>query len=300
VLCSLSNFQHHENPTFQNVQDGGQLAPNQGFSDWVELGVAPLDALTFPRSGARNLRFYCYMTEKTAPSLRKSLLGETCSIRITTEETGYKEWKDKRIEALTLSLRLGIAMAHVDGDFAHSEASAIKVWLKERVDRLDDDEQAGAKAKLNAAMSAAVNEAAARTLDVTTAARNLKASPIRNATYDALELCTIIMSADGIIDPAEMRLLREIGDKLGIPAEDIQGLTDKHTPEATTSSGGGELADELLVGLDAQLPPEEIKRKLREIFARYNSLLTTERDQAKRLRYQECIEAVARLRKKYA
>jgi phosphoglycolate phosphatase-like HAD superfamily hydrolase len=115
-----------------------------------------------------------------------------------------------------------------------------------------------------------------------------------------LELCTIIMSADGIIDPAEMRLLREIGDKLGIPAEDIQGLTDKHTPEATTSSGGGELADELLVGLDAQLPPEEIKRKLREIFARYNSLLTTERDQAKRLRYQECIEAVARLRKKYA
>jgi len=300
VLCSLSNFQHHENPTFQNVQDGGQLAPNQGFSDWVELGVAPLDALTFPRSGARNLRFYCYMTEKTAPSLRKSLLGETCNIRITTEETGYKEWKDKRIEALTLSLRLGIAMAHVDGDFAHSEASAIKVWLKERVDRLDDDEQAGAKAKLNAAMSAAVNEAAARTLDVTTAARNLKASPIRNATYDALELCTIIMSADGIIDPAEMRLLREIGDKLGIPAEDIQGLTDKHTPEATTSSGGGELADELLVGLDAQLPPEEIKRKLREIFARYNSLLTTERDQAKRLRYQECIEAVARLRKKYA
>lgn len=300
VLCSLSNFQHHENPTFQNVQDGGQLAPNQGFSDWVELGVAPLDALTFPRSGARNLRFYCYMTEKTAPSLRKSLLGETCNIRITTEETGYKEWKDKRIEALTLSLRLGIAMAHVDGDFAHSEASAIKVWLKERVDRLDDDEQAGAKAKLNAAMSAAVNEAAARTLDVTTAASNLKASPIRNATYDALELCTIIMSADGIIDPAEMRLLREIGDKLGIPAEDIQGLTDKHTPEATTSSGGGELADELLVGLDAQLPPEEIKRKLREIFARYNSLLTTERDQAKRLRYQECIEAVARLRKKYA
>ena len=300
VLCSLSNFQHHENPTFQNVQDGGQLAPNQGFSDWVELGVAPLDALTFPRSGARNLRFYCYMTEKTAPSLRKSLLGETCNIRITTEETGYKEWKDKRIEALTLSLRLGIAMAHVDGDFAYSEASAIQVRLKERVDRLDDDEQAGAKAKLNAAMSAAVNEAAARTLDVTTAARNLKASPIRNATYDALELCTIIMSADGIIDPAEMRLLREIGDKLGIPAEDIQGLTDKHTPEATTSSGGGELADELLVGLDAQLPPEEIKRKLREIFARYNSLLTTERDQAKRLRYQECIEAVARLRKKYA
>jgi uncharacterized tellurite resistance protein B-like protein len=215
------------------------------------------------------------------------------------EETGYKEWKDKRIEALTLSLRLGIAMAHADGEFARTEAGAIKTWLKERVDRLDDAEQAAAKDKLNTAMSAAVSEAAARTLNVALAARSLRASPIRNATYDALELCTIIMAADGVIDPAEMRLLREIGDQLGIPAQDIQGLTDKHTPAAKTSGNDGELSDELLVGLDAKLPPAEAKRKLREIFARYNSLLTTERDPFKRQRYQDCIDAVARLRKKY-
>lgn len=299
IFCSLSNFQHHENPVYQNVQDGGTLAPDQGFADWVELGVAPLDAMTFPRSGSRNIKFYCYMTEKTAPSLRRSLLGDSCHFRLNVEETGYKEWKDKRIEALTLSLRLGIAMAHADGEFARTEAAAIKAWLKERVDRLDDAEQATAKDKLNTAMSAAVSEAAARTLNVSLAARSLRASPIRNATYDALELCTIIMAADGVIDPAEMRLLREIGDQLGIPAQDIQGLTDKHTPAAKTSGNDGELSDELLVGLDAKLPPAEAKRKLREIFARYNSLLTTERDPFKRQRYQDCIDAVARLRKKY-
>jgi DnaJ-domain-containing protein 1 len=114
-----------------------------------------------------------------------------------------------------------------------------------------------------------------------------------------LELCTIIMAADGVIDPAEMRLLRQIGEQLGISAEDLQGLTDKNTPQATTIGGDGELSDELLVGLDPKLPPAEAKRRLREIFARYNSMLTTERDPAKRQRYQDCIEAVARLRKKY-
>ena len=299
ILCSLSNFQHHEHPTFQNVKNGGEISPNQGYTDWVELGVAPLDALTFPRSGSRNIRFYCYMTEKTSPSLRQSLVGDSCNLRINYEETGYKEWKDKRIEALTLSLRLGIAMAHADSEFSRSEAAAIKLWLKERVDRLDDDDQTVAKDKLNAAMTAAVAEAKARSLNVASAARSLRASPVKNAPYDALELCTIIMAADGIIDPAEMRLLREIGELLGIHAQEIQGLTDKHTPEATTSGDEGELSDELLVGFDSKLPTVEAMRKLREIFARYNSMLTTERDAFKRQRYQDCIDAVARLRKKY-
>jgi tellurite resistance protein len=299
ILCSLSNFQHHEHPIYQNVQNAGTISPNQGYTDWVELGLAPLDALTFPRSGSRNIRFYCYMTEKTSPSLRQSLVGDSCNLRINYEETGYKEWKDKRIEALTLSLRLGIAMAHADSEFSRSEAAAIKSWLKERVDRLDDDDQTVAKDKLNAAMTSAVAEAKARSLNVASAARSLRASPVKNAPYDALELCTIIMAADGIIDQAEMRLLREIGELLGIRAQEIQGLTDKHTPEATTSGDEGDLSDELLVGFDSKLPSVEAKRKLREIFARYNSMLTTERDALKRQRYQDCIDAVARLRKKY-
>ena len=65
----------------------------------------------------------------------------------------------------------------------------------------------------------------------------------------------------------------------------------------------GEFGDDVLVrhivGLDPKLPPAEAKRKLREIFARYNSMLTTERDPFKRQRYQDCIDAVARLRKKH-
>ena len=152
---------------------------------------------------------------------------------------------------------------------------------------------------MNAKLLLACLLAALPVLAADTAARSLRASPVKNAPYDALELCTIIMAADGSIDPAEMRLLREIGELLGIHAQEIQGLTDKHTPEATTSGDEGALSDELLIGLDPKLTPVEAKRKLREIFARYNSMLTTERDAFKRQRYQDCIDAVARLRKKY-
>jgi hypothetical protein len=84
-----------------------------------------------------------------------------------------------------------------------------------------------------------------------------------------------------------------------VVAGDVRAETAITLDQATTIGGDGELSDELLVGLDPKLPPAEAKRRLREIFARYNSMLTTERDPAKRQRYQDCIEAVARLRKKY-
>lgn len=299
IFCSIDSFQHHQNSTFQCVRDAGTISPNQGFTDWVELGVAPLEALSFPKSGTRIIKFYCYMTEKTSPSQRRSLVGDYCRITITNDSTGYKEWKDKRIEALTLSLRLGVAMAHADGDFAKSEAAAIKKWLKDKIEVLDDDEQTEAKQKLNTILIEAVNQASQGRLNVDIAADNLKNSPIRNAQYDALELCTIIMAADGIIHESEMILLRKIGDKLGISASEMRGLADKHTPSATTQSTSGGLSDEMLVGLDTSQSSAEIKSQIITLFNRYNGLLTIEKDPVKRKRYQEFINAVARLKKKY-
>ena len=299
IFCSIDSYQHHENPTFQCVRDAGTISPNQGFTDWVELGVAPLDALSFPKSGTRIIKFYCYMTEKTSPNLRQSLVGDYCRITISNDSIGYKEWKDKRIEALTLSLRLGVAMAHSDGDFAKSEAAVIKKWLKERIEKLDDDEQKEAKEKLNAILIEAVNQASIGRLNVDIATDNLKKSPIKNAQYDALQLCTIIMAADGVIHQEEIILLKKIGSKLGISANEMRGLADKHTASATTQSASGALTDEMLVGLDTSQSAPEIKVQIISIFNRYNGLLTIEKDPVKRKRYQEFINAVARLKKKY-
>lgn len=300
IFCSLEDFQHPENSTFQCVRGGGSLSPNQGFSNWVEIGIAPLDTLTFPKEGTRKMKIYGYLTEKTTPSLRKPLVGSTCQIQVIIKETGYKDWTLKKIEALILTMRLGVAMAHIDGNFADSEALTIKNWLKERVNRLNDDEQAGAKSKLNAELKKAVILAREGSLNYNSACHELKGNTTKNASFDALELCTMVMAADGIIDKSEFDLLRKISNMLDIPSTDLQTLRDKHTANAAVRTNSkGEQDDELLIDLDTNLPVVQIRKKLLEAFGRYNDMLTVERDPAKRKRYQECIEAIARLRKKY-
>lgn len=299
VFCSLDDFQHHDSPVFQCVRGGGSLSPNEGFLNWVEVGIAPAEALSFAKGGNRRLKVYGYVSEKTAPALRQSLLGSTCTLYFQNTGVGYKEWEGKRLEALQLSLRLGVATAFADNDFADSEGKAIKAWLKKRIERLDDDEQEKAKKELNAALLQAFEDARKGTLQVETAAETLAKSPIKQASYDALELCTIVMAADGIIQPEEVKIVDRIGRLLGIDNDAIRGLRDKHAQQARPQAEeGGVLSDEMLLGLDPNLSPDQLKKKLRELFARYNAMMQIEKDAAKRARSQAMLDAIARLSSK--
>ena len=296
VFSSLDDFQHHEHPGFQCVRGGGTLAPDQGFRDWVEVGIAPAETLSFPASGMRHLKAYCYITEKTAPPMRRSLVGATCSLYFNNKEVGYKEWEGKRVEALKLSLRLGVATAFADDDFEDSEGKAIKSWLKRRIEQLPDDEQAKAKTELNEAMLAAFADARAGRLSIDSAAAGLKQSPIKQASYHALELCTLVMAADGVIHPDELRIINRIGKLLEIDSDAIRSLRDKHAPAAQPmASDEGKVSDEMLLGLEPGLPPEQLRKKLRELFGRYNAMMQIEKDRDKRARYQAMLDAVARL-----
>jgi tellurite resistance protein len=296
VFCSIDDFQHHEHPGFQCVRGGGTLAPDQGFRDWVEVGIAPAESLSFPASGTRSLRINCYITEKTAPAARRSLVSNSCSLYFNNTGIGYKEWQGKRVEALELSLRLGVATAFADDDFEDSEGRAIKNWLKKRIDRLPDDEQAPAKTELNEALVQAYADARAGRLSIDSAAASLKQSPIKQASYDALELCTLVMAADGVIHPEELRIINRVGQLLGIDNDAIRSLRDKHAPAAQPmAAGDGAVSDEMLLGIEAGLTPEQLRKKLRELFGRYNAMLQIEKDRDKRARYQAMLDAIARL-----
>jgi hypothetical protein len=130
-------------------------------------------------------------------------------------------------------------------------------------------------------------------------AETLAKSPVKQASYDALELCTIVMAADGVIQPAEVRIVDRIGRLLGIDNDGIRSLRDKHAQQASSSSEEGtELSDEMLLGLDPNLTPDQKKKKLRELFARYNAMMQIEKDAAKRARSQAMLDAIARLSSK--
>ena len=107
------------------------------------------------------------------------------------------------------------------------------------------------------------------------------------------------MAADGIIQPEEVRIVDRIGRLLGIDNDGIRSLRDKHAQQARPQAEEGNvLSDERLLGLDANLTPDQMKKKLRELFARYNAMMQIEKDATKRARSQTMLDAIARLSSK--
>lgn len=303
VFCTIERFQMPDSPCFRSFKRGTSLSPNQGFGEWTEIGVAPTDCLVAPKSGLRRLKFYGMTVRRTPESTNLRDLSEitsaTATMNVQIAGIGYEEKSEKRVEAICLSIKLGIAVAYADGNLEPSEAKSIKDWSAKRHEELPDSEQPEAKEKINSAIREAGEQARKGMLSIEAAAGKLRESPLAGIEMLALELCVKVMAADGNFDPKELEVVRHIGSLLGISYEDIRNLTDKHPPSATTQSGSAELTDEQFVGITPGLTPEDIRKEIRKLFSTYNARLSIEKDPNKRANYQRKLEALARLKQKH-
>jgi hypothetical protein len=165
----------------------------------------------------------------------------------------------------------------------------------------DDETKPKARTQLNEALKASFDKAASGRLTITDSIAKLKESKVRNAVNDALELSSIVMAADGVIAESEMAMLRSFAKELGVNMEDLQNIADKHVGGAKSSATDkSEVSDESLIGIDPKAEKTAIKKALIDAFGKYNARLQTEKDPARRAYFQDMLNAVARLRKKYA
>ena len=299
IISTLGDFKFPNSHAFLSKREFGLLKPDQYFTDWVEVGVLLPDHVVTPKSGRRKLKITCAMTP--VGDLDTSFVSSHSSGEFEINQVGYNEIDEKRMEAISLSLDLGVAIAYGDGSLDRSEGQAISDWLRNKLEMFDDETKPKARAELNAALKTSFDKAAAGTLTIKESLAKLKASKVRNAVNDALELSSIVMAADGVIAESEMAMLRSFAQELGVNLDDLQNIADKHVAGAkTTTTDKSEVSDESLIGLDPKADKTVIKKTLIEAFGKYNARLQTEKDPARRAYFQDMLNAVARLRKKYA
>ena len=298
IISTLDDFKYPSSGVFQSCRNGGRVEPNVYFKDWIEVGVLLPDHVVAPKSGNRRFRLTCAMTP--VGNLDITFAISHTFARFETSQIGYNELDEKRMEAIGLSLDLGVAIAYGDGNLDRSEGQAISDWLRNKLEMFDDDTKPKARAQLNAALKSSFERAAAGTLTVDTSLAKLKASKVKNAVNDALELSSIVIAADGVIAEGEMAMLRSFAKKLGVDLEALQNIADKHVAGAkATTTDKSEVSDESLIGIDPKADKLAIKKALIEAFGKYNSRLQTEKDPARRVYFQDMLNAVARLRKKH-
>jgi len=299
IVSTLDNFKFPNSSIFQSNREYGVLQPDIYLKDWFEVGLILPDHIVAPKSGKRRLKLTCAMTPVGNIDISFVINHTTDSFEIS--QIGYNELDEKRMEAISLSLDLGVAIAYGDGKLDRSEGQAISEWLRHKLEMFDDETKPKARTQLNDALKASFDKAAAGSLTVKDSLAKLKASKVRNAVNDALELSSIVMAADGVIAEHEMTMLRSFAQELGVKLEDLQNIADKHVAGAqSTTTDKSEVSDESLIGIDPKAEKTAIKKALIDAFGKYNARLQTEKDPARRTYYQDMLNAVARLRKKYA
>lgn len=299
IISTLDDFKFPKSAIFQSRRNGGRIEPDVYFKDWVEVGVMLPDHVVAPKSGNRRLKFTCAMTPVGNVDITYAINHANGTYDLS--QIGYNELDDKRMEAIGLSLDLGVAIAHSDGNLDRSEAKVISDWLRNKLDMFDDETKPKARTQLNDALKSSFERAENGRLTVSASLAKLKVSKVRNAVNDALELSSIVIAADGVIAESEMAMLRYFAKELGVNFEELQNIADKHVAGAkAATTDKSEVSDESLIGLDPKADKLAIRKALIDAFGKYNSRLQTEKDPARRVYFQDMLNAIARLRKKYA
>ena len=299
IISTLDGFKYQNSAIFQSRRNGGRIDPNMHFKDWIEVGVLLPDHVVAPKSGDRRFKLTCAMTPVGNLDITYTINHTFTRFEVT--QIGYNELDEKRMEAISLSLDLGVAIAYGDGHLDRSEGQAISDWLRNKLEMFDDETKPQARIQLNDALKSSFERAAAGKLTVDASVAKLKSSKVKNAVNDALELSSIVIAADGVIAESEMAMLRSFAKELGVNLEELQNIADKHVAGAkATTTDKSEVSDESLIGLDPKADKLAIKKALIDAFGKYNSRLQTEKDPARRVYFQDMLNAVARLRKKYA
>ena len=308
VLSAIETFQEPTNIVYQNVMEVGQVAPNQGFVSWVRLGIVLPDILQPPYSGNRQMVALLRMIDlDNEPSIHFGrhetddpglLWTGVLKFEYNFLDKGYSEAAEHRDEARAITLKIGIAVAMADGSLDASEGECLKEWIIRTIDTFTGDKQAELKRLYNDAMREAYAQATQGNLSLSPLTARLNEIGDKKLKYDAIELCFDVMAADGVADAAEMKIIHQVADALGLDLDEMEKLRDQKIV-GLDSSISDQASVEDLLGIEPTWDPELIKKHLRTEFQKWNNRINTLSEGDERDNAQRMLDVIAQARKKY-
>lgn len=305
VFCALDWMQETATPALESRTDVLSLPyENSVIVDWSPKAQIPLDVITLPRSGSRQLEFRVEIVE-AAPEARyvlgrrvsgKVLASGTARRPVTWTEIGYEELGERRARIEELTLQLAMAVSAADGNMDRAEGAIIRGWLSKRLEGIDDEEaRATEKSRLNGLVTTAYGLATSGGLDLPGMCAELNEIADAASRYDALELCLHVAAADGRAEEAELRTIRELGNWMGVSLERLRTMEQKVLP---VSMHVGQEDDDSLLGLKPLMSKEEIRKHLNREYRQWNSL-ASHADPQKRRQAQEMLRRIAAARRRH-
>lgn len=257
------------------------------FPNWVPVVKIPIDALTFPRSGARQIEFLLNIAGTDACA--------TTTVSYTCTDPGYLDENENREKFELLAAELAFAVSASDGDVDHKEAAVIKEWIRKRVDMANPSDRERIKGRLNKTIASAVDKFnTGGKQDIPSLCSELKKVSTTAERYEALELGLRVAEADGVAEKGELEILDKLAHLLDVDKEQFRSMKDKHLTISMMATPE-EVDEDSLLGLHTGMTSEEKKKHLRQEFQKWNHL-AEHKDADRRQQAKEMLDLIGKKR----
>ena len=308
VMSSIEAFQEPGSIAYQHITEVGDVSPDQGFVSWSQVGAVIPDLLTTPNSGRRKLTAILRLVDMDRmPSIELGrhdegdsgiLWTRVLDFEHTVDEKGYLEAAEDRDEAQALSICIGMAVAMADGSLDDVEGAVLKEWIAKNLAPFSGEKRDHLKRVFNEAMSDAYDFAKSGDLSLSVLTERLNDIAEKSTRYETIELCFDVMTADGVADAEEMKVIRKVAEALELDFDEIEKIRDQKIIDLDTSVSKQSSVEDLL-GIETDWEIERIKRHLRMEFQKWNNRLNVLEEGGERDNAQRMLDMIADARKKY-
>jgi tellurite resistance protein len=193
-------------------------------------------------------------------------------------------------------VELAMACAAADGVSDAREKEVIQEWIENWAQRMEE-EGLECVSRFRGTLMAILSSTIRSSFTQELAAFALH-EHAEGKRMEALALCVRVISVDGVLHDKEMKMIEHLADLLVIDRAIMRSLFDKQFASSGIVVSPDNL--EALVGIDPSWDKEQIRKHLAERFMKWNSLSPSAKTTEDQARTRAMLDAIAKLKKKYA
>jgi len=301
VLCSYESYSSPSG-VFNFEQDIGFINDNNGWTDWVQLLVIPLQLLIPANRGERKFEVVVFLNGREDTTHYASLLNPTNSNQLRFNyfhaSRGFNDINKEVNETNDLTVKIAVAIAMSEGTLDDKEGNTIKNWIINTIEIYNEKTKQELKEKFNKSFKESYKQAKDGKLNLGKNIRRFEEIADENAKYKCLDLCYAVMAADGVAAPEELEMIEQISSSLKLNTEELSKIRDSNLAQLNTKKMDSDNL-EVLLNIDTKQSKSEIKKHLNKEFQKWNSRINTITNEMEKKKAQEMIDLISTARKKY-
>ena len=295
VFCYMAGYSDPKNGLARHVCPDEPPAPGV-LAEWTELAFLPLSMFIGPKSGLRALSLRCGIMPLGGDPA-DSVWASATVFKANLELPGYREDPlDKVIVVFSRIVELAMACAAADGVSDAREKEVIQEWIENWAQRMEE-EGLECVSRFRGALLAILSSPIRSSFTQELAAFALF-EHAEGKRMEALALCVRVISVDGVLHDKEMKMIEHLSELLVIDRTIMRSLFDKQFASSGIIVSPDNL--EAVVGIDPSWDKARIREHLAERFMKWNSLSPSAKTTEDQARTRAMLDAIAKLRQKYA